>query len=186
MDPARWQRIEELFHAASDLPSAARLAYLETECPDPEIRQEVVALLESMDGAEDPFRDAVRREAEAVAGGAPIVIGPYRVERKLGEGGMGAVYLATRADGQFEKRVAVKVIGSALRRDSNLVRRFLNERQILAGLEHPGIARLLDGGITEDGVPYLAMEFVDGQPLDRTRRSRPNGRRPASALSAGM
>ena len=91
-------------------------------------------------------------------------IGTYRLVRELGQGGMGTVYLAVRDDDAFHKRVALKVLKRGMDTDS-IVRRFRTERQILAGLDHPNIARLLDGGTTADGLPYLVMEFVDGVPL---------------------
>ncbi|NNK47552.1 MAG: serine/threonine protein kinase, partial [Gemmatimonadetes bacterium] len=93
-------------------------------------------------------------------------VGPYRIVREIGRGGMGSVYLAVRADDQYRKEVAIKLV-SADRDNQRLIRRFLRERQILATLEHPHIARLLDGGVTERGVPYLVMEYVTGRRLDR-------------------
>ncbi|MBI4468012.1 MAG: protein kinase [Acidobacteria bacterium] len=92
-------------------------------------------------------------------------IGPYRVIRELGHGGMGTVYLAERADQQYEARVALKVVKRGMDTDE-VLRRFCHERQILAQLEHPNIARLLDGGTTEDGLPYLVIEYVKGEPID--------------------
>jgi eukaryotic-like serine/threonine-protein kinase len=92
-------------------------------------------------------------------------IGPYRVIRELGHGGMGTVYLAARDDDQYQKRVAIKVVRGL--DSAEVVRHFRRERQILAGLEHPNVARLLDGGTTEDGLPYLVMQHVEGQPIDR-------------------
>jgi serine/threonine protein kinase len=97
----------------------------------------------------------------------PDRVGSYRIERVIGEGGMGTVYLAHRDDGEFDQRVALKVVRHGLHLDSRIVRRFREERQILAALNHPGIARLLDGGITDDGLPYFAMDLVDGVPIDR-------------------
>ena len=100
--------------------------------------------------------------------GGPVVerrIGAYRVLRELGHGGMGTVYLAARADDQYQKRVAVKVIRGL--DSAEVVRHFRRERQILAGLEHPNIARLFDGGTTDDGLPYFVMECVEGEPIDR-------------------
>src|SRR5690606_38801384 len=91
-------------------------------------------------------------------------VGPYRIVGEIGRGGMGVVYLAERADGHFEQRVAIKLIDSS-DADDPLHRRFLDERQLLAGLVHPNIARLLDGGIADDGRPFLAMEYVDGLPI---------------------
>ena len=95
---------------------------------------------------------------------APARIGAYRIVREIGRGGMGVVYLAERADGEFRQRVAIKLIATT-DADDPLHQRFLAERQILAGLEHPNIARLLDGGVTDDGRPYLVMEYVDGVPI---------------------
>jgi serine/threonine protein kinase len=98
---------------------------------------------------------------------APERVGPYRIDRLIGEGGMGMVYLAHRDDGEFNQRVALKLIRRGLHLDARIVRRFREERQILAALSHPGIARLFDGGLTEDNLPYFAMEFVEGLPIDR-------------------
>ena len=97
----------------------------------------------------------------------PERVGRYRIERLIGEGGMGLVYLASRDDGEFERRVALKLVRRGLHLDPRIIRRFRTEREILAGLSHPGIARLYDGGLTEDNLPYFAMEFVDGLPIDR-------------------
>ena len=91
-------------------------------------------------------------------------IGPYRLVRRIGRGGMGTVYLAIRDDEAFQRRVAVKVLKRGMDTDA-IVRRFRNERQILAGLSHPNIAALLDGGTTPDGLPYFAMEYIEGQPI---------------------
>jgi len=96
-----------------------------------------------------------------------VRVGPYRLERELGRGGMGIVYLAERDDGQFRQRVALKLVRRGLEVDDRLVRRFREERRILASLEHPHIARLVDGGLTDDGLPWFAMEFVEGEPIDR-------------------
>ena len=92
-------------------------------------------------------------------------IGPYRLVRELGRGGMGTVYLAVRSDDAFQKRVALKVLKRGMDSEA-IVRRFRNERQILASLDHPFISGLLDGGTTPDGLPYFAMEFVEGEPID--------------------
>jgi serine/threonine-protein kinase len=96
----------------------------------------------------------------------PRRLGSYRLLRRVGSGGMGSVYLAVRADGQFQRRVAVKLIKRGMDTEE-VLRRFERERQVLAGLDHPNIARLLDGGMSEDGRPYLVLEFVEGEPLDR-------------------
>jgi serine/threonine protein kinase len=91
-------------------------------------------------------------------------IGPYKIIRRIGQGGMGAVYLAARDDDQFKKQVAIKLIRRGMDTDF-VLRRFRNERQILASLDHPNIARLLDGGTTEDGRPYFVMEYIEGKPI---------------------
>jgi serine/threonine-protein kinase len=169
MTPERWQRIEELFRAVADRPPSERSAYLKRECGEDEaLQREVLELLahETADGfLEDPIRHATI--AVAVEPSDEMLgrrIGPYRLTRLIGRGGMGAVYEAIRDDQEFEQRVALKLIRRGM--DSDFVRsRFLRERQILAALDHPHIARLFDGGTTADGLPYFVMEFVAGQPI---------------------
>jgi len=166
--PDRWARISELFEAASGLPPSARPLFLDSECDgDAALRAEVESLL-ACDLPDDPALDiGVRRALDGVAAEiraaapAPDRIGPYRVLSRIGEGGMGTVYLAGR-DG--DPPVAVKVIRGLIGEDG--LRRFRAERQMLASLQHPGVARLLDGGTTDGGLPYLVMEYVDGVPID--------------------
>ncbi len=173
MKPEHWQRIEEIFAAALDRPAAERERYVARVCGgDEELEREVRSLLESADSAGDYFAGLAGR-----AGIPPVDeantdnlvgkrIGNYRLVGLLGRGGMGVVYLAERDDAQFEKRTALKLLPLGM--DSEESRqRFHRERQILARLEHPGIARLLDGGVTEDGTPYYVMEYVEGTPIDR-------------------
>ena len=167
-----------MFDEIVELPEADRAAALDRGCAgDAALREEIVALLRFDAVAEDDAQTLLDAPGRVAAqwvdqltpeAGEPDAtgrsIGRWRVLRELGHGGMGVVYLAARADGQFEQRAALKLI----RTDSDssgLRRRFLRERQILADLEHPNIARLLDGGIAEDGRPYFAMEYVDGRPL---------------------
>ena len=121
---------------------------------------------EVLDGAEKAPETHVERLSPASGSGEwqPDWVGPYRLVRELGRGGMGAVYLAERSDEEFVQQVALKMVAGAASRE--LRRRFLHERQILAGLDHPAIARLLDAGTTDAGVPYLVMEYVDGIPID--------------------
>jgi eukaryotic-like serine/threonine-protein kinase len=173
------QRVEALFDEALDLPEAERDAWLAAACgPDGALLAAVRDLLAAHDLPDGLFeRAADARAALAALGGAGDPddvapeepeherIGPYRLLHELGRGGMGVVYLAERADGQFWQRVAVKLVQRGLR-DPELRSRFEAERQILAALEHPNIARLIDGGITPDGRPYLVMECVDGLPID--------------------
>jgi serine/threonine protein kinase/tetratricopeptide (TPR) repeat protein len=164
----RWQRLEALFHAALPLPADARAALLDRECrEEPALRAEVERLLAAHERAEG-FIEAPAVTLAGMEREEPVVgrrIGAYRVVRELGRGGMGAVYLAERADGGFNQRVAIKLIKRGMDTD-HVLARFRAERQILASLGHPNIARLLDGGSTPDGRPYLAMEYIDGQSID--------------------
>jgi tetratricopeptide (TPR) repeat protein len=168
MLPEQWQKLEEIFQTAADLPPDSQTVYLDDACRgDLELRREVEAMLAASplgliesaiadtadELAEDPDRD-------------PLVgtwLGPYRIDGVLGRGGMGAVYRAFREDDQFHKQVAIKVIPRMLA-GPDVVARFRSERQILANLEHSNIARLFDGGTTE-GIPYLVMEYVEGVPI---------------------
>ncbi|MGH9854326.1 MAG: protein kinase domain-containing protein, partial [Blastocatellia bacterium] len=175
MNPERWRRVEELFRTVVDRPVAEREAYLTQVCGgDEELRHEVLSLL-----ARDSDEDFIQKPIAGVAISLSPEprddltgnrIGPYRLTRQVGRGGMGAVYEAVRDDDQFQQQVAIKVIRGGI--DSDFAHeRFVRERQILASLDHPHIARLLDGGATEDGRPYFVMEFVDGEPItDYCRR----------------
>src|SRR6188768_2197045 len=171
MSRARSQRIQELFEEARALNAGQLNGWLHERCgEDLALADEVLSLLAGATSGSAALGDSIDR---AVAGSWADVqdvppgrlIGRYRVVRMLGRGGMGAVYLAERADEQFQQQVAVKLIGGLVPA-SALARRFRAERQILANLNHPNIARLLDGGAGEDGVPYLAMEYIDGIRLD--------------------
>jgi serine/threonine protein kinase/tetratricopeptide (TPR) repeat protein len=177
LTPERWHRIDSILDAAFELPVDARDAYLERACSgDPELRSRVDALLAADREAGDflaaplirPSAPGLEAADPSPAAAAAVGqrIGPYRVLRELGRGGMGAVYLAERADGQFEQRVALKLIRRGMASDE-ILRRFLRERQILARLQHSNIARLLDGGLTADGQPWFAMEHVEGVAIKR-------------------
>jgi serine/threonine protein kinase len=176
MNAERWGRIEELFYQADELPAGERAAFLDEACGgDGELRREVESLLAT--AAADPGRieDSVSAAAGQILAADPTYtlqrVGPYEVIRTLGEGGMGVVYLARRADEAYEQLVAIKVIRPAYsQRDA--MARFRAERQILANLVHPNIARLLDGGVTPQGQPYLVMEYVEGEALDAYCRGR--------------
>ena len=170
MNRERWDEVKDLFALALERPPQQRAEWLAERCAgDEELRREVESLLANHDDEllERPVKSDRRLDdwlppEEVIAAGTRV--GAYEIVRELGRGGMGAVYLAARADREFQKRVAIKVI----RRDMLTplaVRRFRNERQILATLEHPNIARLIDGGTTTDGVPYFVMEYVEGEPL---------------------
>jgi eukaryotic-like serine/threonine-protein kinase len=171
MEPERWHQIEELFHSALDCAPDRRASFLNSACAaDPSLRKEVESLLASYEKGsftETPaFAEGIKlleeNEARSLAGQD---IGPYKVIRKIGQGGMGAVYLAARADQAFQKEVAIKLIKGG-QDTEDVIQRFRSERQILASLDHPNITRLLDGGTTEDGLPYFVMEYIQGEPID--------------------
>ncbi len=173
MTPDRWQEIQALFVAVVDQGPAAQAAYLAEACAgDPGLRDEVLALLAAdRRSAAEPFiSDAVAAAARALARDIEPTrigerVGPYRLVRELGHGGMGTVYLAERVDEQYQASVAIKFVRGTLAAPE-LARRLRAERQILADLTHPNIAWLLDGGTAADGTPYLVMEHVDGEPID--------------------
>ncbi|MEM9558121.1 MAG: serine/threonine-protein kinase [Acidobacteriota bacterium] len=184
-----WSHVRRLFQRAVTMSETERAAYLEAACERPDVRAAVDSLLAHDVGSDLGLDDGdgdealpvtslergVRRAAaEALAAGArPRVpdaswsgrrLGPYRLVRLLGVGGMGSVFLAERCDGEFEQRVAIKLVARGVA-DDELKSRFLVERQILAGLDHPHIARFLGGATTPEGLPYLVMEWIDGEPL---------------------
>jgi TolB-like protein/Tfp pilus assembly protein PilF/tRNA A-37 threonylcarbamoyl transferase component Bud32 len=171
-----WRRIKDIAGGALDEPVASRAAYVAARCGvDQSLRREVESLIASTTRAEQLFESPAILMAAAEAaidslsrfdGPRPGErVGAYQIVRDLGGGGMGAAYLAVRADAEYEKRVAVKLIRRGMDSDA-VLRRFRHERQILADLEHPYIARLLDGGTTANGLPYFVMEYVDGAPID--------------------
>jgi serine/threonine protein kinase len=144
-----------------------------------DLRHDVEALLASSEEAGDFIeKPALQHNASTLAAAIPDPaigrrVGPYRVIGEIGSGGMGTVYRAVRADDHFRQQVAIKIVKRGMDTDF-ILRRFRNERQILAGLEHPNIARLLDGGATEDGLPYYVMEFIEGsRTMNIATRSRP-------------
>jgi serine/threonine-protein kinase len=167
----RLRRLEELLEAALWRPPGSRRSFVEAACAgEPELAREVLELLASHGEAASYFEGlagdvarAAPRELEAAVP-AEQTIGPYVTIRQIGSGGMGRVFLARRADGAFDQRVALKLIRRGMESPEAL-RRFRAERQILARLQHPGIARLLSGGVTEEGLPWVAMEYVEGAPL---------------------
>jgi non-specific serine/threonine protein kinase/serine/threonine-protein kinase len=173
-----WRRVKTITADALELPEGEHQSFLATACAgDPTLLAEVESLL----GAHGRAGSFLEASGLAAAGAARAVaraaeqavlptaagrrIGPYRVLGELGRGGMGVVYLAERADAAFEKKVAIKVVRGGFAAGA-LMHRFQEERRILATLDHPNIARLLDAGTTEDGLPYFVMEHVDGIPLD--------------------
>ncbi len=174
MDSNRWQQVEELVQAALEVPAAERAAWLADQCNGEEaLREEVTSLLSFADESENFLRQPAAAQAASILlknedglSRQGQAIGPYKVVREIGRGGMGVVFLAVRDDDQFKKNVAIKLLRRGMDTE-DLLGRFRNERQILASLEHPHIARLIDGGMTEDGLPYFVMEHVEGEPLDK-------------------
>jgi len=156
--------MESLFAAAAGRPAGERGEFLDAHCgDDPELRAEVGRLLEADERAGTFIERSVEAVASELCSGRSI--GPYRLIRQLGRGGMSSVYLAVRADAQFRKRVAIKLVRRGMDTD-DILRRFRNERQILASLDHPNIAKLLDGGTTDDGLPFFVMDYIEGEPID--------------------
>ncbi|MGH7598591.1 MAG: serine/threonine protein kinase [bacterium] len=171
MTSKRWQQIKDLFEAALECEPSQRTAYLDAACAgDSALREQVESLLASHEQApgflEMPVLGAgpirLEQETESLVG---KLVGPYRIERAIGYGGMGVVYLAVRADDQYQKHVAIKLVKRGMDTEE-IIQRFRNERQILASLDHPNIARLFDGGITAEGLPYFVMEYIEGLPID--------------------
>jgi eukaryotic-like serine/threonine-protein kinase len=174
MTPERWRKVEEIFQAALDLSPEDRNRYVLDVCKeDTELKRDVESLLSQYDSAGELLEEPVYGNTEMsvlesfVEEKDPMLgrrLGSYRIEREIGRGGMGAVYEASRADNEFNKRAAIKLVKRGMDTDF-VLRRFRKERQILAALDHPHIAGLLDGGTTEDGLPYFVMEYIEGQPL---------------------
>ncbi len=185
-DRANWERVSRILdRILDDAGESDRDSILQEECGDDEdLRRDVEDLLVGVEDRDDlldrALEDATPDLLDGLAGDlrrtfdsdqAGRTIDRYRLVEVLGRGGMGVVYLAERADEHFEKRVALKLMPRGLETPEK-ERRFLIERQILAHLEHPGIARLLDGGVTDEGFPYLVMEHIDGEPIDEYCRNR--------------
>jgi non-specific serine/threonine protein kinase/serine/threonine-protein kinase len=174
LTPEEWGKVRGILERALEIEPGGRAAYLESVCSgDEALRREVDSLIASDGQASTDFLEfSASTPLDAVAGSlAGKRIGAYEIVEEIGHGGMGSVYRAVRADDQYRKQVAIKLVrgglGDAFRRH-----RFRAERQILADLDHPNIARLLDGGTLEDGQPYVVMEFIQGQPIDKFCESR--------------
>lgn len=165
MDPDRWQRVKTIFSDAAERPPAERRRFLEDACGgDRDLMEEVESLLR-YDGVSTA--SGVNDLPPAGDGGAGLEgrrLGPYQLLREIGRGGMASVYLAIRADDQYHKQVAIKLVNDVADSEE-VVRRFRNERQTLAVLDHPNIVKLLDGGATSDGLLYLVMDYVEGVPI---------------------
>lgn len=199
MTPERWAEIRKTFEGAIERPEKDRAAYLRVVCArDDELRREVETLLashqESGDFLEKPAADLNRTMLSQNSGITSGIIysgsvtlgsladdtgeyqpgyrvGPYQLQRRIGKGGMGSVWLANRFDHEFNRTVAVKLVKRGMD-TQEILRRFRMERQLLAGLDHPNIARLVDGGSTPEGLPYLVMEYVEGIPIDQYCQTR--------------
>ena len=173
---ANRQQLKELFHAAVELAPHDREAFLKANCAaDDELYREVSALLTAHESAGDFIQRpalvdvglvADDEQVNSNAAGPGQHIGNYQIISELGRGGMGAVYLAARADESFAKQVALKLIKRGMDSDT-IIKRFVMERQILANLDHPNIARLIDGGTTEEGLPYFVLEYIEGTTITR-------------------
>ncbi len=167
----RWDKIQEIFQNALELPEEERPGYLDTACSeDTTLRSEVISLVESHESSNrflestvglHAFNAFVQDQTRQLIGDQ---VGKYKIVREIGRGGMGAVYLAERADDQFRKEVAIKLVQPGMGPDQ--IGRFHRERQILAELSHTNIGSLIDGGTTPTGIPYLVMDYVEGLPID--------------------
>jgi len=173
MAPQVWQEVKEILSEALEKEEGyEREAFVAKACAhDPALREQVETYLsfsgEKLDACADGLRDTVSTRITSRWIGSRV--GAYRIVREIGRGGMGTVFLGARADGEFEKDVAIKILKRGTDTDE-IVRRFRSERQILAKLEHPNIARLIDAGSTHDGLPYFVMELVDGTPITQFAR----------------
>jgi len=180
MDSERWQNVERLYHATLQCEESQRAAFLKHACGSDELLLREIESLVSYGERSESFiegsaldlvaPDLACQTGEKDSSDKCRIIGKrisqYRVVEQLGSGGMGEVYRAVRADDQFQKQVAIKLVHAG-EASGFVIGRFKNERQILASLDHPNIARLLDGGATDEGVPYFVMELVEGQPIDK-------------------
>lgn len=171
MQPERWNEIKRIFNEIADLSPTEQRAFLDSACDDDEMRDELEKMLAADAAnsfAESPLSFLADDESARFK---DKKIGRYRILHEVGRGGMGTVFAATRDDGEFEQKAAVKIIRRGL--NTNMIaRRFRQERQILASLEHANIARLLDGGMSEEGLPFYVMEFIEGSPIDQYCRDR--------------
>jgi non-specific serine/threonine protein kinase/serine/threonine-protein kinase len=172
VNPERWQQIKAALHAALELAPERRPAYIDRiAANDSQLRGELESLLAAHDQASDTFLNTPAAGLEAfraLDGPDPWIgkhIGPYQLTEQIGSGGMGEVYRAIRADDEYQKQVAIKLIRAG-QDSAHVVQRFRNERQILASFDHPNIARLLDGGTTREGLPYFVMELIEGESID--------------------
>ncbi|MFP8488976.1 tetratricopeptide repeat protein [Gracilimonas sp. Q87] len=176
MGESRWKKVEEIIDKVLDLPKDQRIPYLEKTCTDKDLKAEVLEMLQSITDSEgwleglrgyrqkvfDENFDSVNSLSSDTLIGTQF--GSYTIIEKIGEGGMGVIFLAERTDASFNHQVAIKIIRNGRATQEN-IQRFKREQQILARLNHPGIAQLYDGGVTDEGFPYIIMEYVDGLPI---------------------
>lgn len=179
MNDINWEKVETIIDQALDLPAEERKMFVDNQCGEnQQLKSEVTLLLESIFDSEgwleDPqdykkdFYEEISDDVDLLSTNQPLIgkqVGAYAIREKIGEGGMGTVYRAERSEGEFDHQVAIKIIRRGRSTDENK-RRFRREQHILAGFNHPNIARLFDGGITDDGFPYIIMEYVAGTPID--------------------
>ena len=173
MKTERWRLVRGILDSAIALPEHERPQYLASQCAgDLGLRAEVESLLLSHQRAGEEFLNSPAVDLRTLVGGNGSSnyigrrVGVYKIIEEIGHGGMGEVYRASRVDGQYDKQVAIKLVRVGLHAPF-LIERFRHERQILASLDHPNIARLYDGGATEEGIPYLVMELIEGTPVDQ-------------------
>jgi serine/threonine protein kinase len=172
MSPERWKKVEAIFNAALAFNSVERDEFVRRACDgDQALLEQIVSMLANDENSEPFFAQGVFGLIESPEGNGSVSdeninrrIGVYKLVEQLGRGGMGAVYLAERADQEFRQQAAIKLINRGMNSDL-VLQRFRHERQILADLNHPHIARLLDGGTTPDGLPYFVMEYIKGQSI---------------------
>lgn len=179
MDSTNWEKIETIVDQVLELPEQEREEFIEKKCgDDEELKGEITQFLQSIYESDGWLEDHEAYKNELLSDIADDIelltskqsligkeVGAYTIEEKIGEGGMGAVYLAERSGSELDHKVAIKMIQHGRASRDNL-RRFKREQQILAGMNHPGIARFLNSGVTADGVPYLIMEYIEGLPID--------------------
>src|SRR5436190_15939991 len=171
MSPEKWNEIKQIFNQVVDLSASEQRDFLDARCNDMEIRREVEKMLaaDAEEFLEDsPFSSFAEAQSPDFN---DKKFGHYRILQEIGRGGMGTVFAALRDDGEFEQKAAIKIIKHGLN-TFDIVRRFRRERQILASLTHPNIARLLDGGMSQEGLPFYVMEYIEGEPIDQYCRLR--------------
>jgi eukaryotic-like serine/threonine-protein kinase len=174
MKPSKWQQVENILDQVLDLNEPERSRYINEQIDDAEIKREVLSLLQAeltvpeyIDAGVDKLLndDPDIHEIAKSVSSRHIEIDRYQIVKEIGRGGMSLVYLARRTDGEFDQEVAIKLIQPFGRDREDRFRRLRAERQILAGLQHPNIARVFDGGVTPEGWPYMVMEVVNGKPI---------------------